>query len=193
MGRALMKLLLAILCVGPFVVNIGQGAGASNAVATCSGGQLHLEYSGQRVGTGNVNLIFLIKNVGLDTCTLRGFPRVSYVGPHDTRLSVPQTNSADNDGNDLGGLRPGVTVPTARLAGSHGVVSFSIYGRDETNGNAEKECINTRKMLTELPGVKGVITLLLTPVQGNFVWCGGITMHPIVPGTTGADPPNSFL
>jgi hypothetical protein len=188
-----MKMLAAVLCVGTLVINIGQDSGASHVVTTCSAGELHLQYNGVRAGTGNVNLIFLIKNVGADTCTLRGFPRVSYVGHHDIRLSVPQTNAADNDGNDLGGLRPGVAIPTTRLAGGRGVASFSIYGRDITNGSVSKECINTRKMVAELPGVQGAITLLLNPVQGNFVWCGGITMHPIVSGTTGADPSNSFL
>lgn len=185
-----MKLLIAALCVGTFVVNVGQDSGASNTVTTCTRGDLRLEYNTSRVATGNLNLYFLIKNVGPDTCSLRGFPRVSYVEPHDTQPSVPQTNSADSDGNDSGGLRPGLSIPTARLAGSHGVVSFSIYGRDETNGNAAKECIKTRTMLTELPDVKGVFTLLLTPDEGNFAWCGGITMHPIVPGTSGTDPPN---
>jgi hypothetical protein len=88
----------------------------------------------------------------------------------------------------VGGLRPGVTMPTARLAGNGGTASFSIYGRDETNGNPAKECIKTRKMFADLPDVKGIFTVLLAPDEGNYVWCGGITMHPIVPGTTGTDP-----
>jgi hypothetical protein len=186
--------LLVALVFGSFITNFGQLSGASTTVKTCVSSALHLEYDQVRAGTGNVNLFFLIRNGSSESCALRGFPRPTFLGSNGTRLSISQTNSADSDGNDLGGLRPGLAIPTVILAASNGVASFSIYGRDMPHGNSLKGCVKTRTMLTELPGVAGRYTIALTPNSEIFdTWCGGVIIHPIVPGRTGVDPPNRSL
>lgn len=186
--------LLAALVFGSLATKFGQLSGASTTVKTCVPSALQLEYNKMRSGTGNVNLFFLIRNESSDSCSLRGFPRSTFLSPNEARLSVSQANSADSDGNDLGGLRPGLAIPTVVLAASNGVASFSIYGRDMPHGNSLNGCVTTRTMLTELPGVARTYTILLTPNGEGFdTWCGGVTMHPIVPGRTGVDPPNKFL
>jgi hypothetical protein len=186
--------LLVALVLGLLATNFGHFSGASTTSKTCVTSQLHLQYNQMRAGTGNVNLFFLIRNESSLSCSLRSFPGVTFLGSNEARLSISQANAADSDGNDLGGLRPGLPVPTVVLAAHSGVASFSIYGRDMPHGNSVKGCVNTRTMLTKLPGVAGTYTIFLTPRSGEFdTWCGGVTMHPIVPGRTGVYPPNRSL
>lgn len=186
--------LLTALFFGSLAANFGQLSGASTTVNTCVSSALHLEYTTEQVGTGNVNLFFLIRNESSESCSLRGFPRSTFLGPNGARLSISQANAADSDGNDLGGLRPGLAVPTVVLAAKNGVASFSIYGRDIPHGNSVKGCVRNRTMLTQLPGVAGTYRIALTPHSEEFdTWCGAVTIHPIVPGRTGTDPPNKFL
>jgi len=194
MRRFQIGVLIAALVFGSLATNFGQLSGASTTDKTCVPSALHLGYNKMRSGAGNVNLFFLIRNKSSEACSLRGYPRATFLGPNEARLSVSQTNSANSDGNDLGGLRPGLAVFTVLLAASNGVASFTIYGHDMPRGNSLNGCVNTRTMLTELPGIAGTYTIFLAPKSEGFdTWCGGVTMHPIVPGRTGVDPPNKLL
>lgn len=194
MRRLLAVMLVSTFVCGSFAVTSSQSSAAPTAVGTCPASGLQVEYSTMRAGTGNVNLFFLIRNLGPEACSLRGFPRAAFVGPHGTRLQTKLSNGADRDGNDLGGLRPGLAVPTVVLAAKKGVASFSLYFRDMPPGNTWSNCFQSRTMITKLPGVNGSYRILLTPNKKSFdLWCGGITMHPIVAGQTGADPPDKFL
>jgi hypothetical protein len=189
-----LKTLVAALCLCSFVLTNWQGAGASTSVPTCSQSQIRLTYSGIRAGTGNFNMFFLVRNVSSKKCLLRGFPQTSFRDAKNVPLRIPYVNSADSDGNDLGGLRPGKAIPTVVVAADHGVASFSIYGRDEPRTNSLKGCEEWRRMLVELPGVKSTVTVYrLAQNEMSYLWCGSIVVHPVVPGRSGTDAPNENL
>jgi hypothetical protein len=193
LGRRL-TVFVSMLCLISLSISNRQIAGAANSVPTCSQSELHVDYDGTLAGTGNFNMFFLVKNVSARSCSLRGFPRASFRGADDVRLRVSQGNDPDRDGNDLGGLSPGVKIPRVVLAAGHGVASFSVYGRDQPHVNSLKGCQEWRRMLIELPGARGFATVYaLTSHEMSFLWCGGIIMHPVVPGPSGTDPPNTQI
>jgi hypothetical protein len=75
------------------------------------------------------------------TCSVRGFVHVAYVGSYDLsmspiknpkRLEVAQVDSLGANGNDVGGVKRGVAIPTVTLR-PKGVASFWIYGTDESH------------------------------------------------------------
>ncbi len=128
-------------------------------------------------------------------CSLRGYVRVAYVGVHDVgtpyndprRLTVSEGHSYGRDGNDIGGLKKGLPIPTVLLK-VNGVASFWLYGTDEPVGSPPVRCIDSRKMLVWLPGSS--ISIVVQPLRANgFYWCGGFAAHPILAGESGSDPP----
>jgi Protein of unknown function (DUF4232) len=185
---------VAALSLCSFAIVNWQGAEASTSAPLCSQSELRVTYSGILAGTGNFNMFFVVKNVSSKNCSLRGFPQTSFKGAENVQLRVPYVDSADSDGNDLGGLRPGEAIPTVVLAAGHGVASFSIYGRDEPRTNSLKGCEEWRRMLVELPDVKSTETVYrLAQNEMSYLWCGSIVVHPVVPGRSGTDPPGEAL
>ncbi len=179
--------MITVLALGSLVVDFQEVSGASTSINTCVQSELSVKYANFRAGTGNVNLIFTVRNGSSRSCSLRGFPRSTFFGPSKKQLTVIQSNLAHRDGNDLGGLKPGFAFPTVVLP-ARGFASFAIYGRDMPHGNSNNGCVTTKSMRVSLPSVVGNFT-----VSSVNTWCGGITMHPIVSGQTGVDPPNSSL
>jgi hypothetical protein len=184
--------LVIALFLSGFSFVASSSLSAAQMTSLCSSSDLRITPHGFLAGTGSVNNLFWIRNVGGSSCSLRGYPGVTFLGSRAAQLEVKQTNTANRNFNDVGGLRRGVTLPTVVLAANGGIASFMIYGTDEQHGNPPTKCIETRKMLVSIPNVVGRFTILMR-VGSAFYWCGGIAMHPIVPGRTGADPPIALL
>jgi hypothetical protein len=175
-------------------VAIGTTSTAA-AVPACAASSVQVTGYNTIVSLGSVNDLFWIKNVTPQTCSLRGYVRAHYVGvygiapsnakPHP--LTVGETYSYGRDGNDLGGLKKGLPIPTVVLK-TNEVASFWLYGTDEQHGTAAtNRCIYSDKMLVWLPGSSTSITV--QPLKHNgFYWCGSFAAHPIVPGDSGSDP-----
>jgi hypothetical protein len=180
------------LFLSGFVSLTGDTSASATALASCSASAVHVAFSGFLGGAGSENDLFWVTNVADRSCALRGYPDVTFLGPHAVQLSVKVTNAANRDYNDLGGLKRGEALPTVALAAHGGVASFMIYGTDEQHGSPPTTCIETRKMLVTLPNMRQQDTVLAR-VGSAFYWCGGITVHPLVPGRTGADPPIPLL
>lgn len=153
----------------------------------CAPSDLQVSFHGFLDGMGNVNNLFWVRNTGTDNCRLSGFPTAAFLGPGGTRLLVVQEDVADRDFNDIGGLKKGTELPTVTLKSNGGLASFMIYGTDMPFGNPPSKCISTRTMSVTLPRVNGAYRVFIR--LGGFHFCGRITMHPLVPGSTGADPP----
>lgn len=98
-------------------------------------------------------------------------------------------NGPGGGGEDLGGLKAGLSIPTVPLK-PKGRASFWIYGTDGSyrlsNGH-QSRCNVSYKMLVRLPGAATSIDV--SPLRADgFFWCGGIYVHPITSGDSGTDP-----
>lgn len=170
---------------------------ATRPVLSCTSVFIRITDYNTVVGAGNVNDLFRVHNVSNQTCKVSGYVRVSYVGSYGLTtkgkkpklLAVAQGDTLGANGNDLGGIKRGVAIPTVTLK-PKGLASFWIYGTDDphgvTNGQSTR-CITSYKMLVRLPGATPSINV--SPMKSNgFFWCGGISMHPMVPGESDSIP-----
>lgn len=194
MRRMTTKLIIIVIFLAGIPTMMSSSVGAVVVAPPCAANSVRISDDNTVVGAGNVNDLFWIKNISTSTCTLRGYVRVEYVGvygigptkatPH--LLQVPETRSYGRDGNDLGGLKKGLPIPSVVLK-EHGVASFWLYGTDEPHGTPPSRCIVAHKMLVWLPG--SPTSLTVQPLRGNgFFWCGGVSAHPIASGESGSDP-----
>ena len=188
-----MTIVVALLGAGSMVTS--HAFATSSTVPTCSATSMRVVDYNTVVGTGNVNDLFWIENVSNARCSLRGYVRTAYIGNYGQRpiakvghrLVVAEADSLGRDGNDVGGVKRGVKLPTVTLLPRTGRASFWIYGTDIQRGSPPSRCIISFKMLVWLPGSARAV--LVSPMRSNgFFWCGAISVHPIVPGVSGSDP-----
>jgi hypothetical protein len=195
MRRATLILTIVVFLLVGLPAVMSNSIAVAAAVPTCAANSVRITDYNTLVGAGNVNDLFWIRNVSSETCSLRGYVRVEFVGVYgigvpDTKphlLSVSEARSYGRNGNDVGGLKKGLPIPTVILT-VHGSASFWLYGTDEQHGTpATSRCIVSHKMLVWLPGSSTSITV--QPMKDNgFSWCGGITAHPVALGDSGSDP-----
>ena len=173
------------------------------SVQRCAPASVRITDYNTLVGAGNVNDLYWIQNVSSETCSLRGYVRVSFFGNYGAfpkvnnpkLLPVQQldTPGGGTNANDIGGLNTGFTIPTVILK-PKGFASFWIYGHDESsylkNGRPTR-CISSYKMLARLPGSTTPVDV--SPLKSNgFFWCGGTKVHPMISGKSGSEPARSL-
>jgi hypothetical protein len=110
-------------------------------------------------------------------------------------LVVKQADNYGKDGNDLGGLASGLSMPTVDLSSTKSSASFWIYGvENSTTGpnGVPSRCITSFKMTLRLPGDTKSLLARLAPGQG-FYFCSTVNVHPIVGGSSGSDPAKKLL
>jgi len=174
---------------------VATAAATATPVPTCAASSVRFIEHSTLSGAGNINDLFWIRNVSAQTCSLSGYVRVAFDGvygiatPYQNprRLAVSETYSYGRDGNDIGGLKKGLALPTVTLTSRGGVASFWLYGRDEPAGNPPNRCIDAHAMVAWLPGSSRSVSVQLLRANG-FFWCGGFRAHPVVPGESGFDP-----
>lgn len=164
---------------------------------SCSAISLRITEYGIDVGMSTARDLYWIRNDSDETCTLRGFVRVSYFGvvlPNSptkvpTLLAVSQSTTRGFDTDGIGGLKKGVAVPTVTLA-PRGVASFWIFGTDGSyrlDNGQQSRCIMSHRMLVRLPAT--TIPIVVIPLRAAaFFWCGGVDVTPVTSGDTGTDP-----
>jgi hypothetical protein len=200
--RQLLKVIVLGAVLGaPWALVTLPTSAASLTAPSCTPTTIRITDYNTVVGTGSVNDLFWVHNVSSQACALRGYMRVSYVGTYGLTtkgkkrqlLAVQQTDSFGANGNDLGGIKRGVAMPTVTLK-PKGDASFWIYGTDESHqlpNGQQSRCTISYKMMAWLPGATSSIQV--SPLRANgFFWCGGIYVHPIVPGVSGSLPPRSL-
>jgi hypothetical protein len=198
----LVTLLIAV--IGPAFASPGSASVESAKVRRCTAAYVRVsEYSFQG-GAGNVNYLFRITRKGNRSCSLHGYVDASFVGIYGYGseplksahpLAVKRVENRGIDGNDLGGLAPGLATPTVDLSTAKSVASFWVYGVENSttqpNGVASR-CITSFEMKIRLPGdVKSTVARMASG-QG-FYFCGTVDVHPIVPGSSGSDPAKALL
>ncbi len=173
-------------------------------VAKCNSAMVSIVQYSFQAGAGNVNDLFRINDVGTRSCSLNGYAHVQFYviygngdAPlrHTHSLLVGQVDNYGRDGNDLGGLATGRPLPTVILVSKNSFASFWVYGRDEPAGlpsSVASRCITSFVMKVRLPEDSSTSTVQLPPDSG-FYWCGGIFVHPFVPGSSGSDPSQALV
>ena len=195
MRRASVIVTMFVLLSVAFPNVMSTSSTAAAVAPVCTASSVRISDYNTLVGTGSVNDLFWIRNVTSHVCSLRGYVRVSYVGVYGIgtpykepqRLSVPEVHSYGRVGNDVGGLKRGLSMPRVTIRPDGGVASFWLAGTDEPVGNLPGRCIDSREMLVWLPGSS--TSIVVQPLRANgFFWCGGFAAHPILPGKSGSDP-----
>jgi hypothetical protein len=185
----------AVVIVAGLSFSIDSPPAAAVSAASCSTSAIRITDDNTVVGAGSVNDLFWITNVSGQACSLRGYVRAAFVGVYGSGtsdknprlLSVRELHSYGRRGNDLGGLKQGLPVPTVTIQPDGGVASFWLAGTDEPVGPPPVQCIVAYKMLVWLPGSSTSIEV--QPLRANgFFWCNGFAAHPILSGKSGSDP-----
>jgi hypothetical protein len=176
-------------------VSISTSSAIASSVPTCTTTSVRITDFNTVVGAGHVNDLFWMKNVSHESCTLRGYVRVAFVGvygigtpyknPH--RLTVREVHLYGRDGNALGGINNGRPIPRVTIQPNGSVASFWLDGIDIPVGNPPGRCIVSYEMLAWLPGSS--TSIIVQPLRANgFFWCGGVAAQPILPGESGSEP-----
>lgn len=189
------------MVVAPWTIPRVPASATSLVAPSCTPASIRITDYNTSVGAGNVNDLFWVRNVSNLSCSLQGYVRVAYIGNYGVlsqdkkpkRLAVRQEDTLGASGNDVGGVKRGAAVPTVTLK-PLGRASFWIYGTDESHvllHGQSSRCITSYKMLAWLPGAATSINV--APMRANgFFWCGGIYVHPMVPGVSGSLPARSL-
>jgi hypothetical protein len=198
MHRVARILALAVIAVATIPALTPPAAAVSADVRPCATSSVVITEYNVNVATGKVQELFWIRNVSQESCSLRGFVRVTYIGTYSPRpngmeshlLVVGESHSIDPWGGEPGGLQHGLAVPTVVLAPRVGVASFWISGTDgsfhQPNGRMSR-CTMSNKMQVRLPGEGSAVTVI--PMHAaNFDWCGSVGLTPILAGRSGSDP-----
>jgi hypothetical protein len=194
--RVPLLVLVLATCLVPFNSAIAGGS----ITPKCVSSSVRVTEYNSWVGAGNVNDLYWIRNVSGQSCSIRGYVRVSFVGvygfatrnlkdPHALAGRVGDSRNGGANGNDSGGVKSG-SIPTVTLA-PRGIASFWIYGTDESvhlSNGEQTRCITSYRMMASLPGSDHPDVVTAMPDNG-FYWCGGIDIHPVVKGESGTDPP----
>jgi len=202
--RRLVLLTFLAAVIGHGLASSGSASSETSTAPRCTSGSVRVsEYSFQG-GAGSVNYLFRITRVGNRSCSLRGYVHLSFIGVYGYGnaplknahpLVVKQAANRGTNGNDFGGLAPGLPMPTVDLSSTKSAASFWIYGVDvsttQPNGVSSR-CITSYDMRMRLPGDAKSLVAGLAPSNG-LVICGTVNVHPIVPGSSGSDPAKGLL
>jgi hypothetical protein len=198
MRRIAQFLALGTILVATMPAASPSASAVSADVGPCAPSSVVITEYNVNVAAGSVEELDWIKNVSDQSCTLRRFVRVTYIGTYSPRphvmkphqLVVGETDFYEPGGGVMGGLKRGLAVPTVILSPRTGLASFWIAGTDESyhqlNGRMSR-CIMSYKMLVWLPGATRPVTAL-PERAGNFDWCGPLRITPILTGRSGSDP-----
>jgi hypothetical protein len=195
---------LLIVVIGHVFTSSGPASAESSTLPRCSTASVRVDEYSFQGGAGNLNYLFRIARTGSRACSLHGYVHVSFVGTYGLKpepltkvrtLAVKQSLNRGMDGNDIGGLAPGIEMPTVSLSSAGSAASFWLYGNDAAtsgpNGVALR-CISSSEMRLRLPGDAKSLTVHMAPGQ-DFNFCGTVNVHPIVPGSSGSDPAKKLL
>ena len=164
--------------VSPSPVTTGTSPATSPSASPsggsqCSGAQLHVAEHAASAATGHEGVVLLFRNTGSTPCTIYGFPGAAGLDNGKQVLQAQRTPSGY-----LGGLRPGRSAPVVTLAAGD-TASAMLEGSDVPRGT-QTSCPTLTALLVTPPNTTTSVHLDIAPPA-----CGGLQVHPVVPGTTG--------
>lgn len=160
------------------VVPVPPITGLSALPAKCEGTALAVSAGGPGVAAGHYGFPLLFRNTGPAPCTLRGYPGVAALD--SAGRQVTQANWTPQ--GYLGGLAfTDTSLPEVVLApGQTG--SALLEGTDNPVGTATS-CPSYPALLVTPPN-----TTTSTRLAMSMPGCSGLSVHPVVAGTSGTEP-----
>ncbi len=142
-----------------------RSGNASSTSHACASSQLKVAQADQSVGAGQRYAKIVFTNTASTSCTLTGYPGVSYVAAAGAQSGNPAT-------------RTGATVHTITLA-AHGSASATMHDSDGMGGYTPGQC-----KLTSVQGLRiyppNQKAALFIPWKTQH--CAGTTIHPLTIG-----------
>lgn len=141
------------------------GSGAAAAGHACASSQLSVSRSGESVGAGQLYAKIVFTNKASTSCTLTGYPGLSYVAAAGAQSGNPAT-------------RDGGTVHTVTLA-AHGSASATMHDSNGLGGYTSGQChlASVQGLRIYPPNQKGALFL---PWKTDH--CAGTAIHPLSVG-----------
>lgn len=191
------SLFVLVLCLLSAVGPTAASESGATTLAACTTSQLNVIAYNVSVAAGTVGELFWVADTGARACTLRGYARVTYSGNYgfvQSKKPAQPLAVTEEHGRryvDMAGVAKDRVLPTVTLAPSGAIASFWIFGTDEPHQLADghqSRCIFSNVMYVWM--TRSTSGLLVEPERAsNFVWCGPVTVYPVVAGDTGSDPP----
>ena len=147
----------------------------ARGVPACTGSQIAVTPGQWGGATGHIGGAVLFRNTSRSTCSLYGYPGVAGLDSAG-RQEVQATRSPRGF---IGGLPTPTSHPRTVVLAPGAVASAVVEGVDVPSGGATS-CPSYPSILVTPPGTRSSTHLNLA-VPG----CGGIEVHPVVPGTSG--------
>ena len=151
----------------------------------CTESHLRLTDRGTDVGAGSWFQLFQVTNDGNQSCSLKGYPRITLKPSQGAIQSLVVISIKYEAARKIGDSQSG-PVPTSTLAAHGGMVSFWIAGSDTPAAN-QPGCKMATDVLVRLPAVREALQYHVTKIPFN-VCEDAIDVTPILPGRSGSVP-----
>ena len=159
-------------------------------VASCGPTSMRIVEHGQLAGAGHQNILFWIKNVSSNDCSVQGWPSVELASPSGAPLGIQTLLMSGRGVNFVGGMDSGNQPPKVLMAHGGSVASFWVDGLDIPTGSvgsSSRNCVDTNKMYVSFSHGGAVIPFSATPSYAYY-WCGQVIVMPILAGDSGSLP-----
>ena len=151
--------------------------------ATCQSSQLRVAAGKSGAAGGSAGQTILFTNIGLNACSLRGYPGVAALNAQGVQVAQAQRRM----NGMFGGLFVGTTTPLVTLQSGQ-AASAEIEGVDHPVGSATS-CPGYPRFVVTPPGETQSVAIAAGVAGGNqpgFFGCAPIIVNPVVPGTSGS-------
>jgi hypothetical protein len=151
----------------------GTSDGSSSAPATCRAAALTATISDLTVATGNVVAAVQMRNASTRSCTLYGYPRVTFANAAGQRTGPPLlTTPGTYAGPQLGRAPEPVRLTLALGARA---VSWISWSDMPVGSQTAASCIRPTREIIDLPSQSHSI---IRSQHLNTVACGSLTVEP---------------
>jgi len=176
-------LLLVVVGVPLWITNVGVSAATKNEVSTCTFTSLRITHEGSSAGMTQTEQLFWIRNVSAHECSLRGYPRISFIDLAGKSRSPTLRDQPGPTYSFYGNAR-GRGAPLVDLKPHGGLASFWLVGDDSY---PPSRCVTSVITNIVLPGSGGSTTVRARSKE-FFDFCGVVSVDPIVAGLSGSIP-----
>jgi hypothetical protein len=152
----------------------GRSSAPVTGLAGCGLPYLSVTAKPASGGDSHAGVVLTFANTGQIACQLQGYPGVAVLNASGQQVQ----QAARTPAGYLGGIRNGKPPFPTTVVGPGSVASALLEGEVvDVNG---KSCASQAGLLVTPPN-----TRVAAKVRRQIAFCGGLQIHPVVPGATG--------